>query len=155
MRHRPQWTVRERKEPSIVAALTLSHDSATTAGVLLLAVVGVEYGGTFVLRAVRGRVPLTTFQRTFSRAGHAHAGVLVILSLVVQLYADAAGLHGVADTLARSLVPLSAILIPGGFFFSLIGHDRTTPNRWIALLWVGVVALAVGVVALGIGLLTV
>jgi len=69
----------------MVAALRLSHGSATTAGILLLAIVAVEYGGTFVLRAVRGKVPLTAFQRTFSRAGHAHAGVLVILSLVVQL----------------------------------------------------------------------
>jgi hypothetical protein len=136
------------------AAITLSHGSASTAGILLLTIVAVEYGGTFVLRAVRGRVPLTGFQRTFSRAGHAHAGVLVILSLVVQLYADAADLTGVANTLARSLVPLSAILIPAGFFFSLVGRGRTTPNRWIALLWVGAAMLAVGVTALGIGLLT-
>jgi hypothetical protein len=139
----------------MVAALHLSHDSATTAGVLLLTVVAVEYGGTFVLRAVRGKVPLTAFQRTFSRAGHAHAGVLVILSLVVQLYADAADLSGLPNTLARTFVPLSAILIPSGFFFSLIGRDRTTPNRWISLLWIGVATLAVGVVSLGIGLLTV
>ncbi len=139
----------------MVAALRLSHGSATTAGILLLAIVAVEYGGTFVLRAVRGKVPLTAFQRTFSRAGHAHAGVLVILSLVVQLYADAAGLSGLPNTLARSFVPLSAILIPSGFFFSLIGHERTTPNRWITLLWIGVATLAVGVVSLGIGLLTV
>ena len=136
-------------------ALTLSHDTTTTAGILLLTIVAVEYGGTFVLRTVRGKVPLTTFQRTFSRAGHAHAGVLVILSLVVQLYADAADLTGVANTLARSMVPLSAILIPAGFFFSLIGPDRTSPNRWIALLWLGAASLGIGVIALGIGLLTV
>jgi hypothetical protein len=139
----------------MLAALRLSHDSANTAGILLLTIVAVEYGGTFVLRAVRGKVPLTSFQRTFSRAGHAHAGVLVILSLVVQLYADAAGLTGLANTLARNFVPLSAILIPSGFFFSLIGRERTTPNRWIALLWVGVATLAVGVISLGVGLLTV
>jgi hypothetical protein len=138
----------------MVAALHLSHDSANTAGILLLAVVAIEYGGTFVLKAVRGKVPLTAFQRTFSRAGHAHAGVLVILSLVVQLYADAAGLTGLPNTLARDLVPLSAILIPGGFFFSMIGRERKAPNRWIGLLWVGVATLAVGVTALGIGLLT-
>jgi hypothetical protein len=136
------------------AAITLSHDTTSTAGILLLAIVAVEFGGTFVLRTVRGKVPLTTFQRSFSRAGHAHAGVLVILSLVVQLYADGAGLTGAGNVLARSMVPLSAILIPAGFFFSLIGRERTSPNRWIALLWLGVVALGVGVIALGVGLLT-
>src|SRR6266511_491732 len=139
----------------MLGALHLTNDTTSTAGILLVAVVAIEYGGTFMLKVVRGKVPLTAFQRTFSRAGHAHAGVLVILSLVVQLYADAAGLSGLPNTLARSFVPLSAILIPSGFFFSLIGHERTTPNRWITLLWIGVATLAVGVVSLGIGLLTV
>ena len=78
----------------------------------------------------------------------------MILSLVVQLYADAAGLDGVANTLARDLVPLSAILIPAGFFFSLIGRERTEPNRFIVLPWIGVATLAAGVTSLGIGLLT-
>ena len=80
----------------------------------------------------------------------------MILSLVVQLYADAAGLSGVTDTLARTMVPLSAILIPAGFFFSLVGRERTSPNRWIALLCGQRLALVVAyVTALGIGLLTV
>jgi len=37
------------------STIVLSHDSAQTAGILLLAVVAVEYGGTYMLRIVRGR----------------------------------------------------------------------------------------------------
>jgi hypothetical protein len=58
---------------SLSATITLSSDTRTTTGVLLLTLVAVEYGGLFVLRVVRGGP-----QRSFARAGHAHAGVLVI-----------------------------------------------------------------------------
>lgn len=36
-----------------------------------------------------GAVEVTEFQQNFSRAGHAHAGVLVTLSLVALVYAAA------------------------------------------------------------------
>jgi hypothetical protein len=73
-----------------------------------------------MLRLVRGTAPATGFQRSFARAGHAHAGVLVILALVCVILADAAGVSGIQATLARSGVALAAILMPAGFFFSSI-----------------------------------
>ncbi len=134
--------------------LTLSEDARTTAGALLLAFVAVEYGGTHVLRMVRGRFPATPFQQNFARAGHAHAGVLVILALVGQIFADAADLNGLQGTFARSGVALAAILMPAGFFLSSMGNGRTEPNRLIVLAWVGATVLALGAVSLGAGLLT-
>jgi len=135
------------------ATLVLSNDSLNTAGILLLAVVAIEYGGTFVLRIVRGNEPATGFQHAFFRAGHAHAGVLVILSLVALILADAADMSGCPDFLARTGVPLAAILMPAGFFLSAAGRGVTRPNRLIVLLYTGALSLAVGVVSLGIGLL--
>jgi hypothetical protein len=132
----------------------LSHASRTTAGVLLLAIVTIEYGGVHVLRIVRGHQPATAFQETFARAGHAHAGVLVTLALVGQVLVDATSLSGLAETLAREAIPAAAILVPAGFFLSSAGRDRTEPNRFILALHAGVASLAVGVVALGLGLLT-
>ena len=133
--------------------MDLSADTRTTAGVLLLALVAVEYGGTYVLRLVRGTVPATPFQVAFARAGHAHAGVLVTLALVCQPFVDATSLTGFAAQMARSGVAGAAILMPAGFFFSSAGRGATRPNRAIVLLYVGAVALAAGVVSLGIGLL--
>ena len=135
-------------------SIALSDASATTAGILLLSVVGIAYGGTFMLRVVAGRVPLTDFQKTFFRAGHAHAGVLVILGLLSTVLVDATDLEGAGQALARGGVPLAAILMPAGFFFSAIGHERTSPNRFVVLLWFGALSLTVGVITLGIGLLT-
>ncbi len=138
----------------MIGSLVLSSDTRTTAGVLLLTIVGVEYGGTFMLRLVRGRQPVTAFQSAFFRAGHAHAGVLVILSLVSLVLADAAKMSGVTNVLARNCIWAAAILMPAGFFFSAAGREVTKPNRLIVLLYVGALSLAVGVVSLGVGLLT-
>lgn len=134
--------------------LVVSGDTRTTAGVLLLTIVAVEYGGWFMLRITRGRQPATPFQQAFFRAGHAHAGVLVILSLVAQIYVDAAHLSGAVAFLARDGIPLAAILMPAGFFFAAAGREVTKPNQFIWLLYAGVVVLGLGVVSLGIGLLS-
>ena len=133
--------------------MNLSADARLTAGVLLLTILAVEFGGTYMLRIVRGGVAVTPFQLAFARAGHAHAGVLVILGLVVQPFADAAGLTGAAGWAARSAIPLAAILMSAGFFLSSMGAGRTSPNRLILLVYTGAVALALGAVTLGIGLL--
>src|SRR5919109_5373209 len=135
------------------ATLTLSHGTLSTAGALLLTIVAIEYGGWFMLRVVRGRQPTTPFQQTFFRAGHAHAGVLVTLALVGQILADAAQMSGLLAILARDGIWAAAILMSAGFFLSAAGKGVTTPNRFIVLLYAGVVALALGVVSLGIGLL--
>jgi len=134
-------------------ALTLSDDARSTAGILLLTIVAVETGGVYMYRILRRRIQLTPFQQAFARAGHAHAGVLVILSLIVQLYVGAAALEGAIAAVARNAVPLAAILMPAGFFLSSMGEGRTEPNRFVWLLYAGAVSLGLGVAALGIGLL--
>lgn len=98
------------------APLILSADSRSTAGILLLTVVAIEYGGWFMLRVVRGNQPATDFQKAFFRAGHAHAGVLVILALVTQILADAARMSGPLAFFARNGVWAAAILMSAGFF---------------------------------------
>ena len=133
--------------------LLLSPDSRSTAGVILLTIVAIEYRGTYLLRIVRGRVPMTEFQRSFARAGHAHAGVLVILALVCQVLADGAGVRGLASFGAHTAIPAAAILVSAGFFLSSAGRERTGPNRLIILLYAGMASLAFGAVAVGIGLL--
>ena len=134
--------------------MVLSDQTVTTAGILLISIVAIEWGGAFLVRVVRGKVPKTPFQIAFARAGHAHAGVLVTLSLVCLLFLGAAEVSGIAETIARSGVPLAAILMSAGFFASSAGKGRTQPNGLIALVYLGAVSLAAGVVTLGAGLLT-
>lgn len=133
--------------------MELTDASLTTAAILLLALVTVETGGLYLVRVVRGTAPATRFQESFARAGHAHAGVLLILSLVALPYADAAGLDGALGWLGRSGVPIAALLMSGGFFLASTGRGTTSPNRLIGLVYLGAVSLAAGLTALGIGLL--
>ncbi|RZS44407.1 hypothetical protein EV193_101283 [Herbihabitans rhizosphaerae] len=133
--------------------MQLSRESRVLAGILLLALVAVESGGVYLVRVVGGSVQLTDFQLGFARAGHAHAGVLLILSLVALLYADAIRLSGLAGALARRCVPIAAILMPAGFFAASAGDGRTGPNGFVVLLFLGGLSLACGLIALGVSLL--
>ena len=135
------------------ATLVLSDATLQTAGVLLVAIVTIEFGGTYLLRVVQGAVPLTGFQQSFARAGHAHAGVLVSLGLICQLFVNATTLDGAWRTVATVGVPAAAILMPAGFFFSSMGQGRTKPNGFYVLIWLGALSLAAGTLTLGIGLL--
>jgi hypothetical protein len=133
--------------------IQLSRESRIIAGVLLLALVTVETGGLYLVQIVSGAEQVTDFQLGFSRAGHAHAGVLLILSLVALLYADAIRLSGPAGVIGRVCIPAAALLMSAGFFLSSSGEGRTEPNGFIILLWIGGLSLATGLITLGVGLL--
>jgi hypothetical protein len=132
--------------------MTLSDAAAQTAGILLLSLVAVEWGGTFLFRVATGRVGATDVQRRLYRAGHAHAGVLVTLGLVTVLLTDATSLTGVLALVARSGVALAAILMSAGFFAAAAGRTRAHPAG-VALLAAGATCLAAGVLTLGLALL--
>ncbi len=81
------------------------------------------------------------------RAGHAHAGVLVILSLVLQMALDHARLAATCGWAARVAAPLAAILVSGGFF----GLAYSPAFR--VLLYGGAAFAAYATLATGVGLL--
>ena len=93
----------------------MSETTRILAGILLLSLVTVESGGLYLVKLVRGAAPATPFQLGFARAGHAHAAVLLMLSLTDLLYADAAQLTGPLGWLSRIGVPSAALLIRPAF----------------------------------------
>jgi hypothetical protein len=133
--------------------MTIQPQSLITIGVLLLALVTVETGGLFLKRVVQGGVAANDLQKGFFRAGHAHAAVLLILSVAILSVVDAADVSGLWGLLARDAVPLAAILMPAGFFLSVLGRDPRKPNRFVVLLWAGVVSLTLGLIAAGTAIL--
>lgn len=134
----------------------MSETTRLLCGITLLTIPSIAYGGWFLLSILSGKqekLALTPYQKAMFRAGHAHAGVLVILSLIGQLLADHANLPTAWVWLARVALPLSAVLISGGFFGAAAGPGRTRPGPLIKLLYVGVFLLVVGLGVLGIGLI--
>ncbi|MEU4226584.1 hypothetical protein AB0F17_19990 [Nonomuraea sp. NPDC026600] len=134
----------------------MSPSSLSTAGVLLITVPAVAFGGvsllTFLMRNVPGYND-NPVRRSLWRAGHAHAGVLVLFSLVAMLYVDQADLSDGLKGLVRTLIVAAPILMPLGFFLSVVRPSDTKPSKLIWLTVAGGAALAVGTLTLGVGLL--
>jgi len=112
------------------------------------------YGGVTLLgiltRNAAGFAPagleLTDTQWALFRAGHAHAGVWVVLSLVLQVLLDSGTLGTGLKWLARISAPVAAIAISAGFFGTAF-----MPGLRV-LLYVGAASLAGAVLLTGVGL---
>lgn len=133
----------------------MTAESRRLAGILLAVFPSVVFGGVSVLTLLIGdpaymRNPL---RQDLWRAGHAHAGVLLILSLVALRYVDEARLSDILKRAVRLSIPSSAILLPVAFFLSVLSPDATEPNGLIYLAYAGAVVLSAGLLVLGIGLL--
>ena len=133
----------------------LGSESRRVAGILLVVFPSVLYGGvsllTFLIDRNSGYMENPLRQNLF-RAGHAHAGVLLLLSLIALRYVDEARLSEGWKRYVRSSIPSAAIFLPAGFFFSVLSPHATAPNGFIYLAYAGAIVLAVGLLALGIGL---
>ncbi len=134
----------------------MTREARMMCGVILITVPTIQYGGYFLLTSLMKKgsgYMENPLRQNFFRAGHAHAGVIVILSLICQVLADAAILPTPMLWFVRIGVPLAAILISAGFFFSVLPPTTTEASGAVALIYFGAAILAIAVVTLGIGLL--
>lgn len=135
--------------------MTLSREARLVAGLTLLTVPTIMYGGVTLLAVLTegtagispGNLALDQTQWALFRAGHAHAGVWVVLSLVIQVLLDSAALASKLKWLARIAAPLAAVTTSGGFF----GLAYNSNFRW--LLYFGAACLVLVVLLTGVGLL--
>jgi hypothetical protein len=132
----------------------MTYASRLLAGILLIVLPTVMIGGVSILSLIIGDPTYmeNPLRQDLWRAGHAHAGVWLILALVALRYVDEANLSNVMKWLVRGSIPIAAILVPAAFFLSVLSPYATAPNVLIYLAYIGAVLLAVGVLVLGIGL---
>ncbi|WP_228815077.1 hypothetical protein [Nocardia cyriacigeorgica] len=122
-------------------------------GATILSVVTIAFGGAFLLRVFTGAHDTNDLQKSFFRAGHAHAGVLVMLGLLLAVLGNATGASsGWADGGAIAVL-VAAILMPLGFFLSVLGREPQRPNRMIVSVWLGATLLMAGLLVSGIATL--
>jgi hypothetical protein len=132
----------------------LSRPARLMIGATLVTVPTIVYGGLTVLGVVTDGAAgapapagLTDLQAALYRAGHAHAGVLLILSLLLQAFLDHARLPAGVTWSVRVAAPAAAILVSGGFF--ALAH--APPLR--VLLYAGGVLVSYATVVAAVGLL--
>ncbi len=133
----------------------MPYSSRKQAGLILVILPTVVYGGVSILSLLINdpQYSQNELRQDLWRAGHAHAGVLLILSLVVFLYLERALLVDRMKRLAASLITSSAILLPVAYFFSVLSPDATEPNVLINLAYLGAATLTAGLIIVGVGLL--
>lgn len=134
----------------------MSRESRMLGGILLVILPAVMYGGLTLLGMLVGRAPGymdNPLRQDLWRAGHAHAGVYLVLALVMLRYVDEAVLSPFWRWIARTGAPIAAILIPAAFFLSVVSPSAEQPNGLINLAYVGAVFLAAAVLSLGVGLI--
>ncbi len=135
--------------------LQVSNPAKLMCGVTLIAVPVIEYAGVSLLKMFLMREPgymEYSSRRRLTRAGHAHAGVLLILSLICQVLVDSAELPPGLSWLVRIAVPASAILIPLGFNLSTGSPPSDQPEGGVQLAFCGDFILAVSLLVLATGL---
>jgi hypothetical protein len=133
----------------------MSPQSRLVAGIVLIVVPTVAIGGASILSLLIGdpAYAQNELRQDLWRAGHAHAGVWLVLSLVALRYVDEAALSDGLKWVVRVSLPAAAVLMSLAFFLSVLSPDATEPNAMINLAYVAGLSLAVVVLILGVGLI--
>src|SRR5437762_7726405 len=96
----------------------MSPETRKHAGILIIIIPTVVYGGVSILGFLihDPAYVQNPLRQNLFRAGHAHAGVLLILSLVSYLYVDDATLFAFMEEYSKILYSRSGNFPAGSFF---------------------------------------
>jgi hypothetical protein len=123
--------------------------------IALLSLVTVEFGGWALLGFItKRRGELGPFREQFFRAGHAHAGVLLVLSLVAFAYFERAELSEGTQWLLGFVLLAGVLAQSGGFFLHLAVGREGEVSPGTKLTRAGGIVIAVPLVWLAIALLS-
>jgi hypothetical protein len=102
----------------------------------------VMYGGYSLRRLMERGEGLTEFQRTYFRAGHAHAGVLLVLSLIYYQYLAGTTVSDGMQWFVCLVLVVGILAQAGGFFVHMATGRPDAPSSGTLLTTVGAVLLA-------------
>ena len=116
----------------------------------------IAFGGYFLLSILKkqtGTENVSSIQREYFKAGHAHAGVLVLLSIIGQLVFDYSRFNESAAWMMRIGLVVAPLLISGGFFGGAPRSASEQPGRLVKLIPLGAVVMSLSTLGVGISLL--
>jgi hypothetical protein len=118
-----------------------------------IAIPTVMYGG-YALLGLLTRGGLSEFQQTFFRAGHAHAGVLLLMSLLYHSYMEQTNLSPTTKLGSAVIVLVGILAQSGGFFLHLALGQPGAPSLGTTITSLGAALLAISILILVYGLIT-
>ena len=113
----------------------------------------VMYGG-YALLGMLTQSGLSEFQRTFFRAGHAHAGVLLLMALLYHHYMEQTNLKASTKVLSAVIVLVGILAQSGGFFLHMAIGQAGSASLGTTITSLGAGLLAVSILILVYGLIT-
>jgi hypothetical protein len=132
----------------------MSADTRLMCGISLILIPTIVYGGLTILGVITNGgfgapapTNLSPMQVAFYRAGHAHAGVLTLLALFLQIAIDYAVLPHWSIWPVRIGAILAALLVSAGFF--AVAYAPALRG----LLYAGATLVVVTTLVVGIGLI--
>lgn len=118
-----------------------------------LALPTVMYGG-YALLGLLARDGLSEFQQTYFRAGHAHAGVLLLMALLYHRYLEETALRPNVKVASAAVLLVGILAQSGGFFLHMAVGQPGQPSIGTTLTSLGALLLAAAVLVLVYGLAT-
>jgi hypothetical protein len=113
----------------------------------------VMYGGYSLMRLInRGNV-LTPFQTGWFRAGHAHAGVLLVMALIYDTFMDGTSVSLGFKNAACAVLAIGILAQSGGFFVHMMVGKPNHASTGTTVTTVGAALLTVAVALLAYALI--
>lgn len=112
----------------------------------------VIFGGYSLLQLMVTQGALTPFQVTYFRAGHGHAGVLLLAALIYHTYLDKTTLSTGAKWVACTVFFISILAISGGFFLHMVVGGPEQASVGVTITALGALVLTLDVLLLVYGL---
>ena len=116
----------------------------------------IAFGGYFLLSILKrkaGTENISNIQREYFKAGHAHAGVLVLLSIIGQLVLDYSRFNEAAVWTIRIGLAVAPLLISGGFFGGAPKSSEAQPGVLVRLIPIGAIVMSLSTLGVGLSLL--
>ena len=113
----------------------------------------VMFGGYSLLRLLNRGDQLTPFQVAQFRAGHAHAGVLLLMSLLYYTYLGQTSLASGLKLIAAATLFIGILAQSGGFFLHMLIGKAGQPSLGTTITTIGALLLAAAVIVLVYGLI--
>jgi hypothetical protein len=112
------------------------------------------FGGYSLLQLLNRGDVLTPFQVTWFRAGHAHAGVLLVMSLLYYTFLDKTALSPAVKHTACAALFAGILAQSGGFFLHMVMGQPNQASIGTAVTVTGAILLACAIAMLVYGLIT-
>lgn len=133
----------------------MSDASRWMVAIAFISLPTIAFGGYFLLSILRKQVGtenVTGIQREYFKAGHAHAGVLVILSIIGQLVLDYSLFNETLVWVMRIGLFAAPLLISGGFFGGAPRTAEGKPGGLVTLIPLGATVMSLSTLGVGLSL---